>query len=81
MFIELKRDENDLVIIQTDRHASFLVQKQRRRGNLWKTKEVMENVKKNYILIILDDCNAVVGEGQEGDEVGKYWLGVRNDIG
>jgi len=43
--------------------------------------EVMENVKKNYNLIILSDCNAVVGEGQEGDAGGKCELGVRNNRG
>jgi len=41
----------------------------------------MENVKENDNLIILGDCNAVVGEEQEGDAVGKYGLGVRNNQG
>ena len=39
----------------------------------------MENVKKNDNLIILGDWNAVVGEGQEVEAVGKYGLGVRNN--
>jgi len=43
--------------------------------------EVMENVKKNDNLIILGDWNAVVGEVQEGDAVGTYGLGVRNNRG
>lgn len=43
--------------------------------------EVMENVKKNDNFIILGDWNAVVGEGEEGDAVGKYGLGVRNNRG
>jgi len=43
--------------------------------------EVMDIVKKNDNLIILGDCNAVVGEGQEGHTVGKYRLGVRNNRG
>jgi hypothetical protein len=34
----------------------------------------MENVKKNDSLIILGDWNAVVGEGKEGNAVGKYGL-------
>jgi hypothetical protein len=38
----------------------------------------MENVQNNDKLIILGDWNAVVGEGQEGEAVGKYGLGVRN---
>jgi len=41
----------------------------------------MENVKENDNLIILGDCNAIVGEGQEGDAVGKYGLRVRNNRG
>jgi len=35
----------------------------------------MENVKKNDYLIILGGWNAVVGEGQEGEAVGKYRVG------
>ena len=41
----------------------------------------MENVKENDNLIFLGNCNAVVGEGQEGGAVGKYGLGVRNNRG
>jgi len=41
----------------------------------------VENVKKNDNLIVLGDWNAVVGEGQEGDAVGKYGLGVRKNRG
>jgi hypothetical protein len=40
----------------------------------------MKNVKRNDKLIIVGDCNAVVGEGQKGDAVGKCGLGVRNNI-
>ena len=43
--------------------------------------KLMENVKKNDKLIILGDWNAVVGEGQEGDAVRKYGLGVRSNRG
>jgi hypothetical protein len=35
--------------------------------------ELMENLKEN------DNCNSIVGEGQEEDAVGKYGLGVRNN--
>jgi hypothetical protein len=38
-------------------------------------------VKQNDSLIILGDWNAVVGERQEGEAVGKYWLDVRNNRG
>jgi len=38
-------------------------------------------VKKNDSLIILGEWNALVGEGQEGEAVGKYGLGVRNNRG
>jgi hypothetical protein len=41
----------------------------------------MENVKDNDNLIILGDWNAVVGEGQEGEVIEKYGLGVRNNRG
>jgi len=43
--------------------------------------EVIGNLKKNDNFIIIGDWNAVVGEGQEGDAVGKYGLEVRNDRG
>jgi hypothetical protein len=38
--------------------------------------EEMDNVKKYDNLIILGDWNAVVSDGNEGDAVGKYGLGV-----
>jgi hypothetical protein len=43
--------------------------------------EKMENVKKNDNLIIPGEWNAVVGEEQKGDAVGKNGLGFRNNRG
>ena len=41
--------------------------------------EVMDTVKKNDNLINLGDWDAVIGDGKEGDAVGKYGLGFRNN--
>jgi len=80
MFIKLKTDENDLVIIQTYMPTSGY--KDEEAEDVYEQlDEVMDTVKKNDNLIILGDWNAVVGEGQEGHAVGKYGLGVRNNRG
>jgi len=81
MFIKIKRDENDLVIIQTLMTNSGY--KDEEVEEVYEQlEEEMENVKKNGNLIILGDWNVVVGEGQEGEAVGKYGLlGVRNNRG
>ena len=63
---------DDLVIIETHKPISG-------KEVCKHLEEVMENVKKNDNLIILGDWNAVVGEGQEVEAVGKYGLGVRNN--
>jgi exonuclease III len=78
MLIKLKTDENDLVIIQTyvptagckDEEVEEICEQ---------LEEVLENVEKNDNLIILVDWNSVVCEGKEGNAVGKYVLGGRNN--
>ena len=42
---------------------------------------MIKNVKSTEVLIIMGDFNAKVGRGKEGDIVGKFGLGERNDRG
>ena len=78
MLIKLKTDESDLVIIQTYMPTSAYKDEEVEKV-YEELEEVMENVKENDNLIIVCDYIAVVREGQEGDAVGKYGLGVRNN--
>jgi len=80
MLIKLKKDESDLVIIQTYMPTSGCNDEEVKEV-YEQLEEVMENVKEKDNLIILGVCNDVVGEGQEGDAVGKYGLGFRNNRG
>lgn len=43
--------------------------------------ELLKLTKHKDNLIIMGDFNAVIGEGSDGIEVGKYGLGKRNDRG
>ena len=80
MFIKLRTDENDLLIIKT--YMSTSGYKDEEVQEVYEQlEEVMENVRKNDNLIILGDWNAVVVKGQEGDAVGKYGLGVISNRG
>ena len=43
--------------------------------------ELIDEEKGNCNLIVMGDWNAIVGEGKEGKVIGKFGLGVRNEIG
>ena len=45
------------------------------------TEMLLEVEKRNDNIIIIEDWNAVVGEGKDGNEVASYGLGSRNDRG
>lgn len=41
----------------------------------------LSQIKKGEIIMVLGDFNAKIGEGRDGDVVGKFGLGTRNDRG
>lgn len=44
-------------------------------------KELIKLTKQKNNLIIMDDWNAVIGEGSDGKKIWKYRLGKRNERG
>ena len=76
MMIRLKGKEKDLVVIQTyaptTSHTTDEVEE-----NYDKIEEIIDREKRGACIMVLGDFNAVVGEGQEGNVVGKYGLGER----
>ena len=46
-----------------------------------KIEEQLKSVKGTEYVIVMGDWNSVIGEGEEGKEIGKYGLGERNDRG
>jgi exonuclease III len=71
VLIKIKTDQNDLIFIETYMSNSGYKDEEVEEA-YEQLEEVMGNVKQNDSLIILGDWNAVVGERQEGEAVGKY---------
>jgi endonuclease/exonuclease/phosphatase (EEP) superfamily protein YafD len=72
MLIKHRTDKSDLVVIKT--HMPTSVYKDEDVEDVYEQlEEEMENVKESDNLIFLGDCNAVVGEGHEGDSR-KIWI-------
>ena len=43
--------------------------------------KALKKLTRNYILIVMGDFNAKIGEGAQGTVFGRFGLGVRNEAG
>ena len=80
IWIRLKGVNKDLVIIQVYMPTSQY-QEEELEQYYEKIEDIIEREKRNACIIVMGDWNAVVGEGEENKEVGKYGLGKRNERG
>lgn len=80
MIVKLQSEPVNTAIIQVYMPTS--AHDEQEVDDMYEEIEIMMNqLKGNDNLVVMGDWNAVVGEGQEGAEVGQFGLGTRNDRG
>ena len=80
MSVKIAADPVDVVLIQAYMPTS--TQSDQEVEDIYdQIEEMLRTTKAADNVIIMDDWNAIVGEGEEDDTVGKYGLGTRNARG
>lgn len=80
IMMKLKAEETKVAFVQACMPTSSVNDKDIKEIYL-KLDELVEAIKKDELLIIIGDQNAVVREQEEGTEVGKYSIGNENKRG
>ena len=80
LLVKIQNEPRDIVIIQvymptTDYNDEEV------EAVYEQLEEMLKEVKGKDLLVIMGDWNAVLGEGKDGMEVGRFGLGRRNDRG
>lgn len=80
MWVRVEAEPVNMVIIQVYMPTS--THKEEEVDKVYdQVQEVLDKQRGSENVIIMGDFNAVVGEGEDGKEVGKFGLGVRNERG
>ena len=80
LLVKLKANPVDIVLLLV--YMPTTAHKDEETDKLYDEIEMLlETEKGNDNIIIMGDWNAVVGESKDGNEVGSYGLGSRNDMG
>ena len=80
--VKIKAEPVDIMIIHRQVYMPTTNHEEEEVENTYeRLEEVLDRTKGTDYVVIMGDWNAVVGEGADGKNIGKYGLGKRNNRG